>query len=85
MLMFVQIFLSALIALYPIESVRSEFERSKFDGVSVIFSMIVIAINVPILLHMSYVIIFNHQFLEDKDMNASYGHYYVDLHTFHVS
>ena len=82
--MLVQIFLSALIALYPIESVKSEIERSTFDGVSIIFAIIVLGINIPILLHMSYVVIFNHRYLEDKEMIASYGHYYVDLNTFHI-
>ena len=42
-------------------------------------------ISVPILLHMCYVVIYNFQYLDDLDMKSSYGHYYVDLNTSHMS
>ena len=85
LLLFLQIFLSAQICLFPITSVKDEFERSKYDGASIVMAITLLSISVPILLHMCYVVIFNFQYLDDLDMKSSYGHYYVDLNTSHMS
>ena len=80
-----ELFISAFISLAPMDSFKEEFQSNRPDGWSAILALVVICVTGVILLHMSYIIITYFSHLDDHDIKSSYGHYYVDLKTTHVS
>lgn len=78
---FLELFVSTYLALVRVDNLMDEFKKKIGDGVSALMALILMCVTVPILLHMTYIISTYRRYLDDIDIKASYGHYYVDLKT----
>lgn len=54
---FLELFLSTYLALVPIDSLEEEVSRDIYDGVSACLALGIMCLTVPILLHMTYIIV----------------------------
>ena len=65
---FLEIFFSAYVSLYPIESLDHEFEINTYDGLSASLALGMIVVSGVILIHQSIVIVYNFKYFEYEDI-----------------
>ena len=56
-------------------------EKTVWNGLSAVLSLVMIIIVVPLIAHMVYIITYFFKFLQEDDIKEKYGHYYQDIDT----